>query len=151
MRTNPCNIDDNKYLPYLTDIKNILCVIFGSDYINIEMIKDEMLKKSNERTKEYNYINDFFHLLTKKGEDYTNKMDNAITSLSDNTKIKDVINKDNLTNIANSFSNIKNNLTTEIGQIGKDITSQVVGMKDTAKLKMQNIKGDVKSLKKWTS
>jgi hypothetical protein len=149
--TNPCNIDSKTYLPYLTDIKKILCVLFGSDYINIEMIKDEMLKKSNERTKEYNYINDFFHLLTKKGEDYTNKMDNAITSLSDNTKIKDVINKDNLTNIASSFSNIKNNLTTEFGQIGKDITSQVVGMKDTAKLKMQNIKGDVKSLQKWTS
>jgi hypothetical protein len=135
----------------LTDIKKILCIIFGSDYINIEMIKDEMLKKSNERTKEYNYMNDFFHLLTKKGEDYTNKMDNAITNLSNNTKIKDVINTNNLTNIATSFSNIKNNLTTELGQIGKDITSQVVGMKDTANVKIQNVKQDMSGLKTWAS
>jgi hypothetical protein len=148
--TKNCN-NNNLYLPYLTDIQKILCVIFGSDYINITMIEEEMGKKSNERTKEYNYINELFHILTKKGEDYTNKMDIAITNLSNNTKITDVINKDNLTNIASSFSNIKNNLTTEFGQIGKDITSQVVGMKDTAKLKMQNIKGDVKSLQKWTS
>jgi hypothetical protein len=139
--TNNCNIDDNNksYLPYLTDIQKILCVLFGSDYINITMIEKEMGKKSDERTKEYNYINDLFDILTKKGEDYTNKIDIAITNLSNNTKITDVINKDNLTNIASSFSNIKKNLTTELGRIGKDITSQVVGMKDTANLKIKNL------------
>lgn len=145
VKTNICSIvetpenNDNKYLKYLTDINNILRVLFGSDYINIEMIKKEMEKKSDERTKEYNYMNDLFDILTKKGEDYTNKIDNEITKLSNNTKITDVINKDNLSSIASSFSNIKKNLTTELGQIGKDITSQVVGMKDTANLKIKNL------------
>jgi len=144
VKTNHCSNNINKiYIQYLTDIKKILCVLFGSDYINIEMIKDEMIKKSSERTKEYNYMNDFFHLLTKKGEDYTNKMDNAITNLSNNTKIKDVINTNNITS---SFSNIKTGLTTELGKIGKDITSQVVGMKDTATVKIHNVKQNMSGL-----
>lgn len=128
--TNNCNnVADNKHLQYLTNINKILCVLFGGDYINITMIEKEMGKKSDERTKEYNYMNDLFHLLTKKGEDYANKMDDVITNLSNNAKITDVINGENMTNIAKSFSSIKNNLTNELGQIRKDITSQVVGIK----------------------
>ena len=151
VRTNPCNNIDNGPLKYLTDIKKILCVLFASDYINIEMIKNEMEYKQDERTKEYNYVNDLFHLLTKKGEDYTNKMDNAITNLSKNSKIKDVINKENLKQITNSFSNITNNVTKEIGRIGKDVTSQVIGMKDTINVKNHNVKQDMKELKKWAT
>jgi hypothetical protein len=152
VKTNICSIvetlenNDNKYLKYLTDINNILRVIFGGDYINIRIIETEMGKKQNERTKEYNYINDLFDILTKKGEHYTNKMDNAITNLSNNTKITNVINKDNLSNIASSFSKIKTGLTTELGKIGKDITSQVVGMKDTATVKIHNVKQNMSGL-----
>lgn len=92
---NPLNFMDT------FSVKCIIGTLFGSDYINNLIIKQEMHEK-NKPTKESKYMNDLFDLLARKGDDYIKKMDESVTNLSKNTELKK--------NISNGMTNLATNL-----------------------------------------
>lgn len=104
-------------------IKCILGTLLGSDYINNLIIEKEMNNKKNEQTKESKYMNDLFDLLARKGNDHMNKMNDSITNLSNNTKLKTDIST-GMTNLSTNLKEYKTKFSNEAKIIKEDIRKQ---------------------------
>lgn len=138
VKTNGCTNINPDALKYIKDFdtQSILRSIFCGDYINKEIINEEM-KKLHETNKDYNKMNNLFNSLAKKGEEYTKKIDEQITSLSDKTKITNIKNIEIMNNetIKDSINKIK----TEGNKIVSDIGEQANDIKNSLYLKYHNL------------